>query len=100
MIYRMEIPGWQPALLNHLLRCNWPKRRRLKQNAAQQLGVARVTYGVPEATGKRRVRLVYVLGPRQKTPPDPDGVWKSLLYGLVAARLLVDDSKDWVEALP
>lgn len=74
-------------------------RSRMKKSDREMVaGYARLAE-VPKAKRKRRVRLTIVLGPRQRGA-DPDAFWKGLLDSLVAAELLVDDSKEWVELAP
>lgn len=95
--HRLEIPGWQPALANVLLRCHWRQRARLRREDDEAVALAARLQGVPRATGRRRASLVLVLGPRQRKAPDPDGPVKSTLDALVNAGLLTGDSAAGVE---
>lgn len=92
----VEIPKWHPARLNAIVG-HWGKRSRLKK-ADREL-VWAYTRNIAPAAGKRRVSLIIVLAGRQKVC-DPDAYWKSLLDALVQARMLVDDSPEWVELGP
>lgn len=51
---------------------------------------------VPKAVTKRRISLYIELDKHQKRC-DADAPWKSLLDALVACKMLVDDSIEWVE---
>lgn len=93
MIQTMEIPNWHPARLNQLLG-NWRKAGRLKR-ADREILTLYSRYK-KTATGKRRVSLAIVLGPRQRGG-DPDCWWKSTLDGLKHAGMILDDSKERVE---
>ena len=89
---------WPPTL-NSLIGRDWTVvhgiKKRDKERVAGELAVA----GVPVATGKRRVSLRIVLGPKQKAP-DPDAFWKCLLDSLVACGRLTTDSRFGVELGP
>jgi hypothetical protein len=71
----------------------------LKDRDAAFVALLASNYYVAKATGKRRVRLTVILGPRQRGG-DPDAYHLSLLDALVRAGLLVDDSKEYVELEP
>lgn len=94
--YRIEVPGWWPALLNQFLYKHWSVRSRMKRQDRKTIALAVLIAGTPKATGKRRVTLTLVLGPRQRRC-DGDAPWKSLLDGLAKCGALVDDNTDWVE---
>lgn len=96
--YRVDMPG-QTARLNQLIGCHWATKHRRTKADRQLVGYCCHHAGVPPATGKRRVKLTVVLGPRQRGP-DPDAFWKSLLDALVACGALRGDSKEWVELPP
>lgn len=90
--YRLEVPGWAPCRLNRLL--GHPlKAHRLKRKDADMLARAKLVYGVPDATGPRRLRLT-ITQPRGRFG-DPDGPLKSFLDACTTARLIVDDSARW-----
>jgi hypothetical protein len=92
-IYTFEIPDWTPCPVNALMQRVATRIRRKKE--ARMLVVAyALNADIPKASSKRRVRLTITAPGRL---PDPDGVLKSMLDCLVAARLLVDDSGDWCE---
>jgi Holliday junction resolvase RusA-like endonuclease len=92
------IPAWHPARLNQLLG-HWARAAKIKR-ADRAIVAAYVRMaGLPRATGKRRVGLRIVLGPRQRAG-DPDCYHKSLCDALTACGMLVDDSRQWVELLP
>lgn len=93
------IPNWHPTLLNVLLNCSPHKRNRLKRADQGMVATYARLAEAPRATGKRRVTLTIVLGPRQRGG-DPDAYWKSLLDALAACGQLVDDSRKWVETPP
>lgn len=98
MTHTVRIDGWHPAKLNELLAVHWAKRGRWKLADAMRLKVA--CRKVPKATGKRQLRLTWILGPRNKVKPDQDNLWKSLNDGLVQCGMLVDDSPAYLEVLP
>jgi hypothetical protein len=94
VLWRLEIPGWRPALANEL-RGHPMKAARLKRRDADQVIRARVAYGVPKARGLRRV--LFIISGRYSRFPDPDGPLKSGLDALKRAELIVDDSAEWCE---
>lgn len=94
--YKIVIPNWLPARLNQN-RGHWSKFARLKRIDRDLVAVYARPF--PLATGKRSVRLVVTLsGPGRE--PDPDSFWKSLLDALVAAKMLIDDSRKWCALEP
>lgn len=99
MKYTVEITGWHPAKVNQWDGRHWAVRSKLKKADRDTVFWAVRAFGVPAASGKRRVGLTIVLGPRQRAG-DPDCYWKSLLDGLVAAGVLVDDNRQGVELEP
>lgn len=94
--WRIVIPGWHPTLLNRLTGASVGHATGMKRKDADVL-FAHLIGVVPEATGKRRVRLTLVY-PKGKQWPDKDNVWKSLLDGLVKIGALVDDSGEWLDS--
>jgi hypothetical protein len=90
----IDIPRWQPAFLNKLMRVHWRTEARLKRNDRDMLWAH---YRRPVATTRRRVDLEIRLKATQRRAPDADGVWKSLLDGLVCCDALVDDAQEWCE---
>jgi hypothetical protein len=93
--WTMEIPGWAPTLDNRLVYAHWSVARRRKRRDAEVVGMAALVYGVPRATGRRRLRLT-IRGRFGRFPDDPAPL-KSLWDALVKNGLLVDDSREWLE---
>jgi Holliday junction resolvase RusA-like endonuclease len=92
-LYQLEIPDWSPSSVNRLMR---RVKERIRRKQADRLIVAcHVSQSdIPKATGPRRVSVTVTAPGRL---PDPDNVLKSLLDCLVCSRLLVDDSREWLE---
>jgi hypothetical protein len=88
----------QPPTLNELTRGTFRARMRLGSRFGSIVFVA-CRGVVPPATGKRRVGITIILGPRQKGA-DPDAYHKALGDALVRCWALRDDSRHWVEWLP
>jgi hypothetical protein len=95
MTYRLIIPRWQPARINQFAGHHWSKMHRLKRVDKNLLCGYVAWARIPVATGPREVSLTITLSPSQRREPDPDGVWKALLDGLVHAKMLIDDSRKW-----
>jgi len=95
MTWILHIPGWQPVLANQLMG-HWAAAARLKRRDVQQVARAKIVHGVPDAKGKRivRIEIARSVGGRW---PDVDAPLKSTLDALVQCRLLVDDSAKWCE---
>jgi Holliday junction resolvase RusA-like endonuclease len=93
--YVLEIPGYLPLSLNRLMRSRKLRMSEPKR-AAEHFGIARLVFGVPKATTKRRVSLVFTVA-KGKPKPDPDNLVKVVLDGLVKAGVLVDDSDEWCQ---
>lgn len=91
----VRIDRWHPAKLNQWDGRHWAVRARLKKADANLVAVCCAGAGVAKATGKRRVCLEIVLGPRQRGG-DVDAYWKSTLDALKHAGAIVDDSKELV----
>lgn len=98
MRYTFTIPNWQPATVNELMRSVKARIRRKKEDREFVILYSKMS-SVPEAQGKRRVRLIITLGPGQRGA-DADAYWKSLLDAMAHAKLIRGDSKEWVELLP
>jgi hypothetical protein len=90
--YTLTVPDWQPARLNQFVGRHWSSGHRLKKADRLLLAGHAMAAGIPPASGKRRVSLCITLSARQRAG-DPDAYWKSVLDGLVAARLLIDDNR-------
>jgi hypothetical protein len=97
--WEVTIPDWHPLSLNQMIGFNKFVVTRRKHKDAGLVGAACLMAGVPRATGKRRVTLTIVLGPRQKGR-DPDAFHKSTCDSLRSCGALVNDSKEWVELPP
>lgn len=98
MTYTFTITDWHPVILNKLLRMHWAARNRAVDDAKRRVQVA-CNAKIPKATGKRRLTLTWVMGPRNKEP-DRDNVSKLLLDSLVWCGRLTDDDSSGVECLP
>lgn len=98
MIQVLAIPRWHPAPKNSLLG-HWGRRHRLKSSDKEMVGCYALAAGITPAAGKRRVTLRIHLERRQRGR-DPDAYWLSLLDALKAAKLIIDDRKEWVELAP
>lgn len=95
MIHCMRIDGFLPAPLNKLVG-NWQRASRLKAHDRDVIGRAFMVYGIPKATGKRRVDLLLIMGKGQRAC-DPDAHTKSTFDALVACGALFDDTKNYVQ---
>jgi hypothetical protein len=94
-IYTLTLPGL-PATLNQMLGRHWSVGAKLKKRDRLLVGLLAKAAGIPKAAGKRRVSVCLVMGPRMRTP-DADAPLKSCLDALVAAGMLVDDRKEYLE---
>lgn len=94
--HEITIPRWRPVTLNELFALHHLAAARKKRGDRELIAAYAQRAGVPPATTKRRVSIAVTLAGRMKQT-DPDALWKSTLDGLTAARMLVDDSPDWVE---
>lgn len=99
MTYTLVIAGWRPHRLNEFTSQHWSVRRNAKAADALRLLVECQNQKIPLALGKRRVTLLWKLEKGERTP-DADGLWKSLLDGLVHAGRLRDDNPKWCETAP
>jgi hypothetical protein len=97
--HTLVLDGYHPTPLNRLIGCHWGTVARLKKVDRQRIAIEALAQRVPQATGKRKVGLHLVLGPRQRAC-DTDAYWKSTLDALVSAGLLVDDSDRWCSLSP
>ena len=95
--FTIAIPHWRPTPKNEMLGYHWTRGYKLKRQDRRIVDAW--AFGLPEATGKRRVSLVVILTGRMKEC-DPDAYWPSLCDALVHARMLVDDDEDFVEHGP
>jgi hypothetical protein len=93
--YTLRFDGL-PALLNQYVGRHWSVGYDLKTRDKGIVAVAAYNAMIPRATGRRRVSVCLVVGPRKRTP-DGDSVLKSLLDALVACGALKNDSKEWCE---
>ena len=99
MIYAITIPDWHPTPLNKLLGGHWAKGSRLKKIDRGIVAAHALMARIPPATGKRRLQLRIVLGPKQRAC-DSDAYFKSLCDALVHCKLLLDDNRQNVELAP
>ncbi len=99
MIQSFHVPNWHPTRLNDLLGVHWGTAHKRKQADKEMVAAYARMAGITLAKGKRRVRRIITLGPRQRGG-DPDCFDKSLLDALVACGALKGDSKEWVELMP
>jgi hypothetical protein len=75
--------------LDNELRGDVMAAHRRKKKDAERVAIAKLVYGVPAATGPRRVSVE--IGGRYGRKPDPLAPFKSLLDALTRCGLLVDD---------
>lgn len=95
MMVKLIIPNWHPARVNKLIGCHWATKNRLVRCDRRMIWGYSAMCGMPIARGPRRVDLAITLAPRQRAA-DPDAYWKSTLDGLVCAKMLVDDNRQYV----
>lgn len=88
-----------PPTLNSLMRGKRRDRIRLSKEFRRAVGLAALADQIPRATGKRRVTITVILGPRQRGA-DPDAFFKSTGDALKHAGLLMDDDRHGVEWAP
>ncbi len=69
---------------------DWLRQPGRKRLDAGIIALEALAQRIPVATGKRRLDLAFTVGKRGRAP-DADNLLKSLLDGLVRARLLLDD---------
>jgi len=98
MSHLFVLDAWSPPSVNRLLAAHWATAARIKRAVKDQVAVARLTATepIPDATGKRRVKIAVTVAGRSGMP-DPDNVLKCLMDALKANRLIVDDSARWCE---
>jgi hypothetical protein len=98
MTYKLIIPRWTPVAVNILLHCHWATAARRKAVDRNLIAGYCLFHRLPIATGPRRVDLLITRGKSQRgRDGDPDCFWKSLLDSLVHAKMLIDDSRRWVQ---
>jgi hypothetical protein len=101
-VQRLVIDNWWPTLVNVLLRADKYTRCRLLHEDAELIAAEALNQRLTRTTRRkgdsvrRRVSLL-IRYRKGETAPDPDACWKSLLDGLVYARLLVNDDRHWLE---
>lgn len=94
-VYRMEIPGWRPALANELIGKHWAVIHKRKRRDLLRLSAALWEHAVPHAKVRRRVKIE-ISWPFRRLP-DPDAPLKSFLDGLARSGAIVDDSARWCQ---
>ena len=87
------IPQWHPTPLNKLMSAHWSKRAKMKRDDFEIIWLN--TLGLGGQMVKKELNLTIFLGKGQRKC-DPDAYFKSLLDGLVKAKLIVDDSDKWL----
>lgn len=93
--WKFELLGYHPPSLNQFLTMHFANRMKASRSAHDQVYVAKLVKGIPEAHCRRRVDLVFYK-PKGR-PRDEDNCRKIIHDALVSNRLLVDDSPQWVE---
>jgi Holliday junction resolvase RusA-like endonuclease len=96
--YTLEIPRWRAALLNELMHSVRDKIR-LKKLDREMVCAYAWQAKFPPAVGKRRVSLHVTLGKGMRKF-DVDAWQKSGLDAMKHAKLIVDDSTEFVEIGP
>lgn len=98
--WTLTVDGFSPPKINDWRGRSWRKRARAVRVMADLFTVYARILRVPtvreSAPAKRRIGLELHGWPTGKLP-DPDGFHKDLLDALKTARLIFDDSQDWVE---
>ena len=94
MRHVLNIPNWNPAQLNKLMRNHWIAMR-LKKIDREMIHAYALAERIPVAKGKRVVHMLITLKKKRGRRPDADAFLKSTLDALVHARLLIDDSDRW-----
>lgn len=93
-MHEITIAKWRPVLHNEAQRMHYHTRARKKKQDEAIIAFHALQY--PQATGKRKVSLHFILGKGEREF-DVDAPWKNLLDGLVKCGALVDDSAKWCE---
>jgi len=98
--WTIELHGRLPASMNERERSShWTRHRELQDITNEILLLAKASK-IPNATGKRWVRITIHKGLRSRVTDDPanrDSRAKSILDAMVKAGLLNDDSDKWLE---
>lgn len=97
MTFEFFIPRWHPATLNQM-KGHWSKGHRLKKADREIVECYSWIKKVPEANGKRRVDYEIILQPGQRSC-DPDAHQKSLHDALKHAKMIVNDSRHYLEIM-
>lgn len=99
--WKIEIPGWHPTTLNKLMNVHWAVRGRMKAQDASIIKRYAEESDVPPADKIRVVTLTYIIKEKSRAKfPDEDNIWKSPLDALKHAKMIVDDSPDWLKKNP
>jgi hypothetical protein len=94
-VQTFTIDNWHPTSINELTKGRVRRGIRLKKLDRNLVAAYAIKFGITKATGRRRVDLTIVLGPRQRGC-DPDAYHKSLLDALKNAGLLIQDTRHGV----
>jgi hypothetical protein len=92
----ITILGWQPYRLNEFIDRHWYVAGKMKFEVATRLSEELRNAGFYAATGRRRVTVVIIKGPRQRSG-DTDAYWKSLLDGLERCKAIRGDTMEWIK---
>lgn len=110
MTWVLSIPRSIPSR-NQTANQHWSARSRDKRLWAKDIGIAALVAGVPRATGKRRLRIVRVMGKGQKRFDEDNHDVKALIDSLKPPKvargtkatpgcsLIVDDSPRYLDLI-
>ena len=100
------IPDWHPPSVNDVMGSSIKKRTKIKSQAKNIVSAYCCLYDVDRIVKpngelgdnacRRRIKAYVLTKPRTSIRFDLDNIWKYLLDGLVDARVLVDDSNEWL----
>jgi hypothetical protein len=91
------VPNWTPPSLNSFTGRHWKAINKAKRDVAELLTVYAMRAGIKRCTYTYRpVRRVRVAVLYAGSKPDPDNLQKVLNDALKRARLIVDDSEEWM----
>lgn len=93
--YVLVIPDVPPSL-NAFMRKHWAAQKQARMNLYLLLRNAKISEDVPDAVGRRRIRIRVTFPTAARR--DPDNYLKVLLDALVSSEALYDDSDRWCTA--